>query len=188
MIFKLRFDRFNFMEFELSPSEIEAKLGDIFILDNTNTWSDFWKPINGSFFDDSDKQNIIALPDIALWSTDEIVCNEKAYNILKNTLAPYGEWLPVSIEGVSYWLLHVTQKTGIEFVDVKNSIRTIDIVDHIEIEKLLFNENMLNEMLIFKTQYNNYNNIYCLDKFKILVEENDLQGLIFSKDMTNSPY
>lgn len=188
MVYKLRFDRNNFMEFDLSPTEIETKLGDMFALDTAEKWASIWKPLEGSFFDDSDKQTVIALPDISLWANNEIVCNEKAYAVLKVELSPFGEWLPISIEGISYWLFHVTNRTSIDFVNVKESARTIDEVDYIEIEKLSFNEDMLNNMLVFKTEYNNYKNIYCTDSFKSLIEKNKLKGLIFSEDMSNSPF
>ena len=64
MIYKLRFDRFNFMLLNLSPSEIEEKLGDMFIFDDANEWSESWKPLKGEFYDGSDKGNVITLPDI----------------------------------------------------------------------------------------------------------------------------
>jgi len=40
MVHKLRFDRFNFLQFHLSPTEIKETLGDMFILDNAETWAD----------------------------------------------------------------------------------------------------------------------------------------------------
>ena len=188
MVYKLRFDRFNFMEFNLSPTEIKGKLGDMFILDNSEQWAEFWSPLNGEFFDGSDAGNVIKLPDISLWFTNEIVCNERAYNKVKKNLETYGEWLPICIEGVQYWLLHVTQKTGVDFVDRKNSERTINPIGKVDLIKLSFNESMIDDLLIFKTEYNNFKNIYCTEKFKLLVESNNLKGLIFSDDMTNSPY
>lgn len=141
-----------------------------------------------SFFDGSDSGNVITLPDITLWSTDDIVCNEEAYTVLKNKLDSYGEWLPILIEGVSYWLLHVTKKTGMDFVDLNKSERIVDRVGDIEVRKLTFYSEKIEELLILKTEYNNYKNIYCTEAFKSLLEENDLKGMIFSEDMTNSPY
>ena len=189
MIYKLRYDRFNYLLFEISPTEIKARFGDMFILDKSETWSEFWQPLHAEFWDGSDKENITAVPDISLWTTDQIICNQKAYDALREALNSYGEWLSITVEGIPYWLLHVTKKTGLEVVDVKNSERTIiTFVNHIEVQKLIFKNELLESLLIFKTEYNNYRNIYCTEKFKKLITESGLKGLIFSTDMTNSPY
>lgn len=188
MVYKLRFNRNTHLLFDISADEIEAKLGDMFLLDHSEKWSVVWKPLDGRFYDDSDKQNIVSVPDISLWFTNEIVCNEKAYSILKEPLGAYGEWLPVNVEGISYWLLHVTKKTGMENINLKASERTIDVIDNIEVQKLSFIQNKIENLLIFKTAYNNYQNIYCTENFRNLIEKNELQGLVFSADMTNSPF
>ena len=183
MIYKLRYDRFNYLLFEISPNEIEARLGDMFILDKSETWSEFWQPVNVEFEDGSAKENIAAVPDISLLLTNQIICNQKAYDALREALNPYGEWLPITVEGIPYWLLHVTKKTGVEYVDVKNSKRTLYVVDYNEIEKLTFKNELLESLLLFKTAYNDYKNIYCTDKFKNLIMEFGLKGLLFSTEL-----
>ncbi len=185
MAYKLRFNRNTHLLFDISADEIEAKLGDMFLLDHSEKWSDIWKPLDGRFYDNSDKKNRVSVPDITLWFTDEIVCNEKAYRVLKEPLGSYGEWLPVKVEGISYWLLHVTKKTEMENINLKASERTIDVI---EVQKLSFIQNKIEDLLIFKTAYNNYQNIYCTEDFRSLIEKNELQGLSFSSDMTNSPF
>ena len=188
MVYKLRFNRNTHLLFDISADEIEAKLGVIFLLDHLENWSEIWTPLDGRFYDDSDKKNMLSVPDITLWFTDEIVCNDKAYRVLKEPLGSYGEWLPVNVEGIAYWLLHVTKKTEMENINLKASERTIDAIDNIEVQKLSFIQKKIEDLLIFKTAYNNYQNIYCTENFRNLIEKNKLQGLVFSSDMSNSPF
>jgi len=75
-----------------------------------------------------------------------------------------------------------------ENINLKASERTIDVIDNIEVQKLSFIQNTIENLLIFKTAYNNYQNIYCTEDFRNLIEKNELQGLVFSSDMTNSPF
>lgn len=73
VVYKLRFDRLHHLLFDISADEIEAKPGDMFILDHSDLWNEHWKPLDGRFYDDNDNQNIASVPDITLWFTDESV-------------------------------------------------------------------------------------------------------------------
>ena len=66
---------------------------------------------------------------------------------LKEPLDSCGEWLPVKVEGISYWLLHVTKKTGMENIDLKASERIIDVIDNIEVQKLSFIQNKIHSLI-----------------------------------------
>lgn len=188
MVYKLRANRAQYMNFYLSPDEIEASIGDYFLLDEP-LWSEFWKPIEATFSDDSDNKKVVAIPDITIWATsNNLACNDKAYEVLKDHLSGYGEWLPVTCEGTQYWLLHATKKTGIDAVNTKVSQRTIDVTEHVEIQRLEFIEDKVQDLLVFQTEYSLYKNLYCTDRFKDLIESAGLGGLVFSDDMTNAPF
>ena len=184
MIYKLRYDRFNYLVFEIMPDEVEEKLGDYFILDEP-LWTDFWKPLNAIFFDDSDNKNVITPPDITCWFIDRLVLNEKAYQLLSKRLAPYGELLPVKCEGVPYWVLHITKLTKMDAVDEDNSERVIEESSYIDMKRLVFKEDKVKDLLLFKTEFDDYKNIYCSEQFKGLVEDAGLEGLVFSTDLAS---
>lgn len=184
MIYKLRYDRFKFLVFEIMPDEVEEKLGDFFIL-HEPLWTDFWKPLNAIFFDDSDNKNVITPPDITCWFIDNLVLNEKAYQLLSETLAPYGELLPVKCEGIPYWVLHITQFTKIDAVDEDKSERVIEESGYIDMKQLTFKADKVKDLLLFKTEFDGYKNIYCSEKFKERVEAAGLQGLVFSTDLAS---
>lgn len=183
MIYRLRFDRFNYLVFDISAQEIEYKLGDFFLLQEP-LWKDFWKPLEAKFSDDSDDGNTINLPDITCWFTDRLALNQTAYKALASTLAPYGEILPVTCEGIPYWIFHPTKKTGMDAVDLNKSEReVIEECEYIGMQALVFKEEKLEHLLIFQTEFNGFKNIYCTEKFKSLVEKAGLKGLLFSTDL-----
>jgi len=186
MTYKLRFDRSKYLAFEISPDELEEKLGadHLFMLDEPE-WSKFWKPINARFIDFSDKKNVTTPPDITLWFTDQLVLNEKAYKLLSSQLESYGEFLPVKCEGIPYWVLHVTKMAENNAIDEISSNRNIEEGGYIEVINLTLNEEQVKNMLLFKTEYNGFKNIYCSEGFKAIVEENSLNGLIFNTDLAS---
>ena len=186
MIYKLRFDRSRFLTFEISPDELEAKFGadHIFMLDEPE-WSGFWKPLDAKFLDFSDKKNVTALPDITCWFTDQLVLNEKAYDLLSNVLEPYGELLPVKCEGIPYWVLHVTKPTGLDVIDESKSERQVEGGGYIDVSSMAFKESAVENLLLFKAEYNGYKNVYCTEGFKALVENASLEGLVFNRDLAS---
>jgi len=186
MVFKLRFNRSDFLVFDVSPEELEDQFGeDHFFLLDEPIWASFWKPINAQFHDDSDGQNVAALPDITCWFTDQLVLNKQAYQKLGSTLEPYGEFLPVQYERTSFKILHVTKLTGLEAINQDESDRLVEESGHIEINKISFKDDAIRDLLLFKTEYDGYKNIYCSNKFKDLIEGSKLNGLIFNADLAS---
>ena len=186
MIYRLKYDRFNYMVFDISFNEIAAKLGTPFALhDTTAKWQDFWVPLTGFFYDDSDSENVIKIPDITCRFTDDLAMNQRAYDLLKEDLSPYGEFLPITVEGIQYWILHVNKFTDMAAVDEANSSRFIDESTFINLEALAFKEDVIGDLLIFKTEYIDYRNIYCTEKFKTLIENSGLKGLAFTTDLAS---
>lgn len=182
MIFRLRYDRFNYLVGDISFEEVNAKMGDYFALDAA-TWSDIWNPVDIKFIDDSDKHNVLTPPDITCWFTNEIILNKKAYDILGTKLTPYGELLPAFCEGIPYWILHVTKKITMDTVDLNKSERIVEEGGFINVKALAFKESEVKDLLIFKTEFSEYRNIYCTEKFKTLIETAGLKGLLFSTDL-----
>ncbi len=183
MIYKLRHDRENFLSFDISAYDIEYILGDYFLLDKP-LWAEFWQPINATFFDNSDEQNVIAMPDVSEWfGYNCLALNQKAFEILRSHLEKFGEFLPTQSEGILYWIFHSTKKTRMEHIDLNNSSSTTDETGFIDMQSLVFKEKTLQGQLIFQTEFSNYRNMYCTEEFKNLVESNGLKGLYFSTDL-----
>lgn len=185
MVYKLRAERAHYLNFYISPDEIEARLGDYFLLDEP-LWQEFWSPVEATFQDDSDKKNVLVPPDITVWFTsNNLALNKKAYDALKDALASYGEFLPVTCAGNDYWVFHVTKKTEMDVVDLKASERVVDRGGFIDLKKLVFKEDAVKDLLLFQTPYSDYRNLYCTEHFKTLVEDAGLKGLIFHTDLVS---
>jgi hypothetical protein len=182
MIYRLRFDRFNYLVGDISLREIKAKMGDYFAL-KAPLWIDIWNPVDIQFRDDSDKKNVVTPPDITCWFTNELILNKKAYDALGEKLSSCGELLPAFCEGIPYWVLHVTKKTGMEAVNIDASKRIVEEGGFIDMQTLEFEEGVIKDLLIFKTEFSGYRNIYCTEKFKALIESLGLKGLLFSTDL-----
>lgn len=183
MIYKLRFDPHNYLNFYIDAVDIELILGDFFLLDEPQ-WAEFWKPLNGTFSNDSDNQNLTAVPDITEWFGHNcLVLNQKAFDALNQQLAAHGELLPIQSEGKPYWLFHSTTKTGMDKIDESKSTRTIEETGFVDMQSLSFKEETLKNQLVFQTEFSNYRNMYCTEEFKTLVESNGLKGLYFSTDL-----
>ena len=186
MIYKLRFDRNKHLAFDISPEELESKLGeDHFFLLDEPIWSSFWKPLDVQFHDDSDKKSVSSLPDITCWFTDQLVLSKKAYSSLYEALTPYGEFLPVKYNGSSFWVFHVTRLTGLDAINQPDSERIIETSGHIEVKQMTFIKDEVEDLLIFTTEYNGFKNVYCSDNFRALVKSAGLEGLVFHEDLAS---
>jgi hypothetical protein len=184
--YKLRFDRSQHLVFDVSPDVLEQAFGeDYFFMLDEDSWQDFWKPIEVQFYNDSDSKKILTPPDITLWFTDQLVLNEKAYNSLQIMLAPYGEFLPVTCEGIAYWILHVTQKTGMDAIDDEHSMRLVEASGFVDVKQLAFKPSAVNSLPLFKSEYDGFKNLYCSETFKQQVESCNLNGLVFSDTLAS---
>ena len=185
MIYKLRADRAKYLNFDIDAYAIEVNLGDYFLLDQPQ-WSGFWKPLDATFFDDSDDHRASLVPDITVWGTlNCLALNKKAYNALRDVLVNCGEFLPVVCESVPYWVFHSTMRLGLEYVDMRLSDRSIEENGFIETKSLVFHEQSLANEHVFQTEFNNYRNMYCTENFKSLVNSLGLTGLRFSDDLAS---
>lgn len=186
-VYRLQFDRANYLAAEIWPDEIHQKLGDPFILGRTSTWTDIWVPLEVKFHDLSDRGGVLTPPDITVWFTSDLVLSQKAYQELKELLAEYGEFLPLTCEGNPYWLLHVTRTTGMESVNERRSKRTIDEADFITAEALEFNEQSVQGNLIFKSIYDEGRTLFCNEIFTDIASNAGLGGLRFTTNLAPGP-
>lgn len=183
MHYKLRFDRTKYLAADISLDEIKAKMGDYFALD-TPSWKEVWAPPELTFTDDSDQKTAKTLPDITCWFTDELILSDKAYSLIHKQIRNCGEFLPATYDGETYWVLHVTTVIDSNAIDITNSSRTTEEDGYVQVDSLQFKQSYQYPIL-FKTEYTDYRNIYCTDKFKQLVESHNLNGLVFSGDLSS---
>lgn len=188
MIFRLKEDHHRFKTPGIGPEVLRHALGDqglvMKVLKQSATnesLREIWEPLH--FTMDSVFENNPETPDIALWRSHLVLTN-KAYELLKSELAPFGEFLLGYAEGKP-----VTLFNCMTFGEEDKTQTTIEYIDGIPcgLENLAFVESKVKDMLVFKSQMQDGMSLYCTSSFRELVEAHCLQGLIFDNDLL-SPF
>jgi hypothetical protein len=175
------------MKFELDAFDFLDKLGEVFELEDFGKpMQDSWQPVSGKLL--PQVGGATTAPDITTSSTDMLVLNQKAYDTLKDTLEPFGELLPIVVNDETYYLLNVLHRLPEEVIDSENSEYEYYDEEEVGFKTLRFDENKIPEdSLIFCVQNKFAYNIYCDDRFKKLIEDNELGGLYFNTTLID-PY
>lgn len=191
MVYRLKTNRNQFLMFDVSPDEWLEKLGEdyIFMLDDPQ-WTSFWPSINGVFFNQSEVSGELpAVPDVSVWFMENLVLSDKAYNVLKldgpESVLQAGEFLPVSCEGVKYWVWHITSFVDDSAVDDQLSVREVEPSGHIEVSNLTFKAGAEFTSPVFHTSYDGGKGLYCTQGFKDWIEAVGFAGLVFDTDLAN---
>jgi len=187
MIYRIKPDTENFILFNLTPAELRAKMGRDFTynINRLPAPQPHWIKPDATFRQSSNFKGADKLPDISFWTTSHMVLNQKAYDALFNSLLPFGEFLPVNVEGFDYYIFNVLKLVDESAVNLDMSEREFEgkLKMQVGLHKLAFNEPV--DALIFKTEYDTYLNIFCGDEFKNRVELTGLTGLLFKKDLAS---
>lgn len=140
-----------------------------------------WEGIVSSFIQADDVVVALPIPDVSLWlSGAALVLSEKAFNVLVDLLADFGEFLPViCTEGV----FHIFNCRTLVDADLNQSEQRIERGQVIGIKRLAFKDTDVVDAVIFKTSFNNCTDLYCTDAFKQAVENYHLTGVKFSLDL-----
>jgi len=182
------------MFFHITQEELEAKSGvdPEYHAGSQPKPQTGWKKVNASFvlpIDYKKSKPVPLLPDVTNWGRNHLVFNQKAYDVIYKHLKPFGEFLPVSCEGNDYYLFNILQTTDDDLIDQDNSEKNIMAMDGMDmqmgIKKLKFKENKLKDILIFKTDFDEYVGIFCNSYFKQLIEGANLEGIIFRKNLVD---
>lgn len=134
---------------------------------------DDWVPLPVKkiiMFQDSDFTEFITFP----------VFNQKAKDILEEHIGSSVEFLPLDYKEENIFLLNVTQLIPL---DIENAevVYFPDNVRILDIEKYDFKEKDIDNAMIFTAKEKPLLDILVTEKFKQIVEENNLTGLKFTK-------
>ncbi len=113
-----------------------------------------------------------------------LVLNIRAYECLSQFMRGCGEFSLLKTDGDELFLFN-----PLNFVKEDLSLTEKAYLDGFEdgIKNLVFDNDDINEKLLFKSKLQGGLSIYCTDDFKNLVANNELSGLIFSTDLL-SPF
>lgn len=124
-----------------------------------------------------------SLPDVTNWATGVLVLNPKAYEVFHNYLANSGEFLPISINGGTYYLFNTLYIIPDAAIDKRKAVEVIDTGVHFGQTNVAFDEAFLDseKVGVFKSNTNKLLHSFCTEKFKTIYEENGFKGLVFER-------
>jgi hypothetical protein len=114
------------------------------------------------------------LPDIGHVAVGSIVLSQESANLLKESLEPFGELLPIDAEGTTYYLYNVT--TIIDALDPDKTIRRRSGL----VKKPVFDNGKIPDGIrVFKIPETQVSRLYVRQDIKALIERYGLTGARF---------
>ncbi len=155
----------DYMLPHLDPDEVEDK-----------SYADDWVPLELEFKMDG---SLPTIPTISRWR-NYLVMHESAYKQFRDLLEPHGEFLPCAHQGSAFYLFNtLTIAEDLEAVKPDSVTRKGNLLSSIQ-----FDKNSLKGVPVFRTK-ESYVSVYCTDIFKKAVEDAQLEGLLFSENLTH---
>lgn len=180
MIYKIKNNYENFYSFLIKNAELGSKMPNYSPRFQAESRIDNWVKSNGSFYASSNySSDKVAIPDITTWLSGLLVLNMKAYECLRGPLEKSGEFLPISVESIDYYVFNTLKVIPDEGVDKSNAKPDPDIQG--SLVDVVFYESKLDSCPLFKSSIDHYLYSYCTEEFKKITAENGLQGLEFIK-------
>lgn len=184
-IYRIHPDRMHYQLMTISSEQVISKLGREYpfhIDPAPKTYAHIWKPLEVSFYDSSSGKVKAKQPDITV-SYGRLFLNEEAYAGLEALISAEGEALPVTVGGGEGAIIFNPLKCAEDFnaVDTKCSTRN----EWGDLNSLAFFEDKINSVALFRCEFEGFTGLFCNDRFKGLVEELQLKGVMFSADLGN---
>lgn len=116
------------------------------------------------------------IPDITTWMPGTLVFSDQSRQSLPY-LEKFGEFLPLLTDSGRYWIFNCLH---IEYADEARSKRTMEDGEIREVINLTFKIPRQSDLLVFKTDFDNYRNIFCSERFRDIVEHLGYSGIFFN--------
>ncbi|WP_062567426.1 hypothetical protein [Pseudoalteromonas arabiensis] len=109
-----------------------------------------------------------------------LIMKMPVYELLKEQLVSFGEFLPVKAEGNSMMLFNL-----LTFGQEQKDMCLTKYEDGFEdgLELLNFEQDDIQNKLLFKSRLEGAQKVYCTDEFKNIIQSNSLKGLVFDEDL-----
>lgn len=142
----------------------------------------FWKTPNTTLIESYDTVDG-QVPDITIWSYRCLLLSPKAHRFLQDLLSPAGEFLPVRIEGSTWYLFNPQVFYPDESLSVE---RFEEGVFEGFLKELSFAEVEDFTAPLFKTSPNNNSYLYCDERLRDAVSSFGLAGIQFTTELVES--
>jgi len=188
--YKLTNDYDSYQVLQLDTIQIAEQLGREDLIrkirkitsSNNSPIADIWGRVESTFQPMKDTQ-AIKVPDLSVWKGAGLVFSGRAHAYFKLMLEPFGEFLPIEVEGQDFYLFHLMVEGKVNLV---NSSRKDDEFGEPEtVTALAFYDEDIENKLLFKSEYEFYLSPFCNQRFKDLYEEYDLEGIVFEENLAS---
>ncbi|RDH85989.1 MAG: hypothetical protein DIZ80_00515 [endosymbiont of Galathealinum brachiosum] len=185
-VYKIKNDRENYYSLIIKNVELGSKMPNYSPgFDATSRINDWVKP-GASFYESSGYiGDGIKFPDVSTWITGNLVLNEKAYNLLNENLRVSGEFLPISIEGIDYYVFNTLKVIDDNLINTENSEDNIELGVNMGLKNVSFKDSDLDGAVLFKSNIDKLVSTYCTEQFKELLIVNGFNGLLFEEVMSS---
>lgn len=135
------------------------------------------------------------IPEITHFSGPTLILKDSAKKILEPYLEDEGEFFEIDCSGRSYWYYNPTICIDDRVVDLEKSqiVYAVDPRPPHEKVRLGVKSMVLNNQSeqiaahLFVFEFDGRTQLYCTEKFKSVVEDNGLGGMLFNEDFIPSP-
>lgn len=180
-IYKLTYRLKSYLSLIVSADALEEKLGAV-TYPKGEPLKDIWHPLEASFYNRYNDNTEGKLPEISDW-VGNMVLSAAAFQSLTPLLAPFGEFLPVNVNGVDWYIYNAT--TIYNCIDESLSSRNVMDGVVMDIAALKFDEAKLGPAPVFRTDYDRRMGVYCSQAFKDAVQAQGFEAVLFREDLTS---
>ena len=124
------------------------------------------------------------IPDITIWVAGTLVLSEKAKQLL-TCLEGHGEYLPIDTLTGEYLIFNCLE---VLLTDEKQSNRTAEQGQGLDIEKIVFSDEIVKSTCIFKTDYDGFRSTFCTDVLKKQITKHKLGGVTYNTNLASPNY
>jgi hypothetical protein len=146
--------------------------------------SNVWQRMQATFESIADVTLSETIPDVTTWVAGTLVLSDKAKQLL-TCLEGHGEYLPIDTPAGEYWIFNCLEVLP---ADEKQSKRTVEKGQFLDIKTIVFSEDDIKNICIFKTDYDGFRSTFCTGILKEEIVKNHLSGLTFNTDLTSADY
>lgn len=176
----------NFHSLILDLSDVAEKMPSYSQRFRAKSRIDNWVAPKASFYPSENYTGAdVRIPDITTWALGNLVFNPKSFSIFKDLISSSGEFLPLLLEGETYYMLNTLFVVPDDSIDRSQSVDIIDSGVHLGQDRVNFDESQFQDKLVFKSSVNKLTFSFVTEQFKNIYDEYSLTGLTF-KDISKS--